>query len=646
MTRRFFLLILVASALPGSSPAQPTAVDLMIDKYLAAETDKLSLKFLDNARTLDDWQKKRPRLYQEYMDMLGLWPLPAKTPLHATLTGTLERHGAVIEKIHFQSRPGLYVTANLYRPKDAPPGRRLPAIVYVCGHSGRGRDGNKTAFQDHGLWFANNGYLCIVLDTLQLGEIAGIHHGTYGRIDGGPRWWWHSIGYTPAGVECWNGVRAIDYLLTRADVDPDRIGVTGISGGGAATFWIAAADERVKVAVPVSGMSDLESYVKNKVINGHCDCMFLYNSAQWDWTTIAALVAPRPLLFANSDKDSIFPMDGNRRVIEKLHQIYSKYGKADLAQEYVSPGGHDYRPDLRIAIFKFINKHLKGEPQAPVADTRFEPIPGKELRVFPTDDDLPKGILNGKIDESFVPAARVALPGKGEFAEWKKRLLEELRQRVFRTMLRDLETADAPAIEDSYLVGKGALLPVLYMEREDFGKIPDYRAFAKVFERDNNGAIVYFPRIFSAGPSLDVTGSYSWTKKSPPNYVERAHALLGHTVDERKLYFLLRSIKRLGSQEGKPRWDGRLVGHGQAGVIAAYAALFEPSIKEVMLIDPPSSHKAGPYFLNVLRVLDVPEALGLLAPTQLTIVGAGGPALDRTAEIYRLAGADDKLVRK
>ena len=102
-------------------------------------------------------------------------------------------------------------------------------------------------------------------------------------------------------------MRAIDYLETRPEVDPDKIGVTGISGGGAATFWIAAADDRVKVAVPVSGMSDLESYVKNKVINGHCDCMFLYNTYQWDWTTIAAMVAPRPMLFANSDNDPHLP---------------------------------------------------------------------------------------------------------------------------------------------------------------------------------------------------------------------------------------------------------------------------------------------------------------------------------------------------
>ena len=184
--------------------------------------------------------------------MLGLDPLPERTPLHATVTGSLEKSGVTIEKVHYQSKPGLYVTGNLYRPKASRerkrPEKGYPAILYVCGHSGRGRDGNKTAFQDHGLWFAVNGYVCLVVDTLQLGEIAGMHHGTYRE----GRWWWHDRGYTPAGVECWNGIRGIDYLVSRPDVDAEKIGVTGISGGGATTVWMAAADDRVKVAVPVS----------------------------------------------------------------------------------------------------------------------------------------------------------------------------------------------------------------------------------------------------------------------------------------------------------------------------------------------------------------------------------------------------------
>src|SRR4029450_712378 len=106
------------------------------------------------------------------------------------------------------------------------------------------------------------------------------------------------------------------------DVDPERIAVTGISGGGAATFWVAAADERVKVAVPVSGMADLEEDGRTRVINGPCTCMFVQNPFLWPWTRIAGLVAPRPMLFVNSDQDRIFPMDANERISNRLARLY------------------------------------------------------------------------------------------------------------------------------------------------------------------------------------------------------------------------------------------------------------------------------------------------------------------------------------
>ena len=95
----------------------------------------------------------------------------------------------------------------------------LPAILYVCGHANVVEDGvslgNKTGYQHHGVWFARHGYVCLVIDTIQLGEIRGEHHGTY-KLG---RWWWTSRGYTPAGVEAWNGIRALDYLETRPEVD-------------------------------------------------------------------------------------------------------------------------------------------------------------------------------------------------------------------------------------------------------------------------------------------------------------------------------------------------------------------------------------------------------------------------------------------
>jgi dienelactone hydrolase len=634
--------------------------DEMIYKYLCAEADKLSAKFLDRATTLEDWQKKRPRLHQEYLDMLGLWPLPEKTPLQATVTGTLEHEGVLIDKLHYQSRPGLYVTANLFRPKS-PPAKKLPAILYVVGHYNRGRDGGKTAVQDHGMWYASNGYVCLIVDTLQLGEIPGVHHGTYGQpfrhlkaygikdkdnVQG--RMWWHSAGYTPAGVECWNGVRGIDYLVSRDDVDAERIGVTGISGGGAATFWIAAADDRVKVAVPVSGMSDLDCYVKQKGVNGHCDCMFLYNTHQWDWTTIAALVAPRPLLFANSDDDNLFPMDGNRRIIAKLQKLYALYGKPNLVDEYVSKGKHDYRPDLRVAVYRWLNKYLKNDVVTPVKDADFKEIPGKLLRVFPTDADVPKDAINGKVDEVFVARGKPGVPEKGKFDEWKKRLLRRLEDGAFQALGKNLPAAKRekryadvngkkewyiatltePGIDvEAFLGLANTEAKYLYVQEEAVENNTRKEALRHVLKGENYWGLL--PR-------------GSWTKKSPPNYVERAHALVGQTPDLGRVRDIITTFKAIREQEKE---TPAVIGVGSSAVLVAYAALFEPSIKEVILIDPPKSHLVGPHFLGVLRVLDIPEALGMLAPTRLTLINAKDAAFDRTAAIYQAAGAADKLTR-
>jgi cephalosporin-C deacetylase-like acetyl esterase len=653
-TVRSGLLLLLPLVVTLSAQAQnstPRPGDVMMNKFLAGETEILSRHFLDGAKSLDDWEQRRPRLKQEYLDMLGLWPLPEKTPLNAKVTGTVERGEVTIEKVHFQSKPGLYVTANLYRPKK--PEGKLPAVLYLCGHSRRGRDGNKTAFQDHGMWFASNGFVCLIVDTLQLGEVAGVHHGTYNLS----RWWWQARGYTPAGVECWNAIRSIDYLSDRSDVDLDRITVTGISGGGAATIWVAAADERVKLAIPVSGMSDLQSYVSNKIINGHCDCMFMINTYRWDWATIAALIAPRALLFVNSDKDPIFPMDGNRRIMNRLRQIYKMYNQPNYVDEYVSEGGHDYRPDLRKKVFGFINRYMRGDTSEAQDSADFKPLPGKELRVFPEDKDIPADAINNKIDESFVPKGTVRLPQPSSFGKWKRDLVGELREKSFRPFPERLPPArradkqperpsrmataklitEADVIEVSLKPisnARGRTSTVIVLNADDVWdgiRTPEWvRPYTSV------GAVsALLPR----GVGME------WTHKSPPNYVERAHALLGRTVDQGKVWDIVTTVRMLDEETNRQR-SWRVVGRGQAGILAAYAALFEPAIKEVVVIDPPVSHRSGPYFLNVLKVLDIPDALGLLAPNSLTLVNAKDKAFDRTAEIYRIAGASEKLQRR
>jgi hypothetical protein len=150
---------------------------------------------LAKINSLEKWESKRGEYRRQLLEMLGLDPLPEKTPLEATVTGKVEHEEFTVENLHYQSRPGLYVTGNLYVPKNLD--KPAPAVLYVCGHGPVKKDGvsygNKVSYQHHGAWFARNGYVCLTIDTLQMGEIEGIHHGTH-RYN---MWWWFNRGYTP-----------------------------------------------------------------------------------------------------------------------------------------------------------------------------------------------------------------------------------------------------------------------------------------------------------------------------------------------------------------------------------------------------------------------------------------------------------------
>jgi dienelactone hydrolase len=647
------VLGLAALLLNNYSHGQADPGDIMIHDYLEVQADDLHSTFLNGIESKEDWLEQRPQFKEEYFYMLGLSPMPEKTPLQATVTGTLKGDGYVVDKLHYQSSRGLYVTGNLYRPASVDPGKKLPAILYVCGHAERGRNGNKTAYQSHGIWFARHGYVCLMVDTVQRGEIKGMHHGTY-RYN---RWWWQSRGYTPAGVECWNGIRGIDYLISRPDVDAERIGVTGISGGGAVSFWVAAADERVKVAIPVSGMSDLPSYLGDHVVNGHCDCMFFYNTFQWPWVQIAAMIGPRPLLFVNSDNDPLFPMDGNERVSNRLETFYSLFGAGDQVETLVSIGGHAYREDIRKASFRFMNIHLKNDP-SPIMDSEVDivtgerdkevhPIPPEKLRVFPSDADIPKDEIASTIDQHFVPMAEVKLPQPGSFDSWKNGLVKELRRVTFRSFperipearlkstdlsgTMHLETESGIDVSLKKVRANSSPKRILLIVNGANGN----QTKSTSFTHESDEVYVCDPRGI---------GATQWSVKNPPNYVARSFPLLGRTVDDGRVWDIAAAARYLFESN-----DGKIPVHvsgiGAGAVLGAYAMLLEPNITGAILDSPTSSHmdESCPALLNVLRVCDVPDILGALAPRSVTIRGADAQVSRKVTHIYKAAGAESKL---
>ncbi|MDA1017116.1 MAG: acetylxylan esterase, partial [Planctomycetota bacterium] len=449
--RRFVLVVTAVvllqfipcrTALSQPAKAQPkdsrsTEVgDRMIAEYFRHQTNTLTRQSLSDIKTKQDWLDRKDEYRRQLFEMLSLDPLPERTPLKPVTTGKVEHDAFTVENVHFQSRPGLFVTGNLYVPKQLK--GKAPAILYVCGHGRVKKNGisygNKTHYQHHGSWFARNGYVCLTIDTLQLGEIEGIHHGTYNH----GMFWWNSRGYSSAGVEAWNCIRALDYLETRPEVDRSRFGVTGRSGGGAYSWWIAALDERIKVAVPVAGITSLANHVVDGCVEGHCDCMYQVNTYRWDYPMIAALVAPRPLLISNTDKDRIFPLDGVVDVYVKTRRIYELLGQTKHIGLQITEGPHKDTQELRIHAFHWFNRFLKGQDPSPLIETAavkfFEP---EQLKVF---DKLPEQELNTKIQDTFTARYHEILPESPD--AWKSMRtdwMQMLRAKSFRGWLSDAD---------------------------------------------------------------------------------------------------------------------------------------------------------------------------------------------------------------
>src|SRR6266852_5004860 len=126
-----------------------------------------------------------------------------------------------------------------------------------------------------------------------------------------------------------NGIRGLDLLVQRPDVDPERLGVTGISGGGAVSWYVAAGDARIKVAAPVCGTATLASHIHDRTIDGHCDCMWWTNTYLWDLADVGALIAPRPLMIASADRDELFTIASIREVHNQLQRLFGHLGATE-----------------------------------------------------------------------------------------------------------------------------------------------------------------------------------------------------------------------------------------------------------------------------------------------------------------------------
>lgn len=639
---RLFALLLALLLAPMCFAAE-TPADAQLKQYFLTEAATLSDRCLTDIKTLDDWTSQRAELRRQYQEMLGLMPFPERSDLKPVITGKLDHDEFTVEKLQFQALPGLYVTAALFLPKNLT--QPAPTILYECGHwrlvTNGISYGNKGAavYQGDGAWFARNGYVCLVLDTVLAGEIQGIHTGT--RDKG--LWWWNSRGYTPAGVEAWFGIRALDYLSTRPEVDTNRFGITGHSGGGAYSWAVTALDDRIKVAAPLAGMADLHAHIVEGIMDSHCDCNFPINYYRWDFPQIAALAAPRPLLIGGTDRDGLFNLENTLRIHDKVRRIYQLHKATDKLGLVIAPGGHDETPELQLAVLRWFNRHLKGEEQ-PVEMAVKKFFTPEQLRVFTV---LPTDAINTNIADTFVPLAKpekrsatelAALLREKVFAGWpaddspldpKQTLAVErdsLRLRAWDFTSQHDVTLRLYLVEDATKQEAGVVQLQVLPENADPMWLHNLRSGFGVPLADEPADTSHIANIVSPLVSLKAQlkssgvslawfaprgiGRTAWSgNEKAQTKIRRRFMALGQTLDGMRVWDIRRAIQMIHFVRDADVAKVEITASSEMGVNALYASWFEPSVRRIELSNLPKSQTEGPDYLGVLRFTDIPQVL-------------------------------------
>ncbi len=332
---------------------------------------------LPTFESLAGWQRRAAMLRQRILVSAGLWPMPERIPINAQIFGRIERGDYTVEKVYFESFPGFLVTGNLYRPlgRSGP----FPAVLAPHGHWQRGRlqHDERTSAPARCISFARQGYVAFSYDMVGYVDSTQIPHRFGGPIEA--LW-----GIGPLGLQLWNSLRTVDFLVSLSDVDPERLGCTGESGGGTQSFLLTAIDDRIKVVSPVNMVS--------AHMQGGCACENA-PGLRLDATNVelAALAAPRPMLLVSCTGD----WTRNTPSVEfpAIRAIYQLFGAEDRLSWVQIEAGHNFNRASREAVYAFFGRWLGNVPALEARERPLTVESDENLRVFP-DGEQPSGALD------------------------------------------------------------------------------------------------------------------------------------------------------------------------------------------------------------------------------------------------------------
>ena len=350
--RALSLLLCLTTLFPAISSAQ----DVPAADRRMSDVRHLDLTYsFSGYNTKEEWLRRAESLRKQILASAGLLPMPPKTPIQPVIFGKVDRGDHTVEKVYFESFPGFYVTGNLYRPKNVT--GKLSAVLCPHGHWTYGRLENQQHNSGPGrpANFARQGYVAFTYDMVGYVDSAAISHRFAAGhreniVDRNALW---SVNLL--GLQLWNSVRAVDFLLSLPEVDPERIACTGESGGGTQTFLLMAVDERIKVAAPVNMVS---FYMQGGSLCENAPNLRIDTNN----VEIAAMMAPRPLMLvaATGDWTKKVPTEE----YPAIRNIYRLFGAEDKVTAVRMDAPHNYNQESREAVYGWFAHWLLERPEA------------------------------------------------------------------------------------------------------------------------------------------------------------------------------------------------------------------------------------------------------------------------------------------
>lgn len=595
-------------------------------------------------------------------------PFPQKkSPLNARIVGVVERDEYDIEKLIYESRPGFLVTANLYLPKERT--NPLPAVVGTCGHSTNGKA--EEAYQSFAQGLARLGYVCLIYDPIGQGERSQ-YLGEDGKdaVRLGTRQ--HNlIGNQQTLINeffgtwrAWDGMRALDYLLTRPEVDPDQIGVTGNSGGGTMTTWLCGVEPRWAMAAPSCFVTTWRHNMENELPQDSEQCPPRALANGLDHDDFLAAMAPRPVIILPKEKD-YFDIRGSFEAHSRLKRLYSLLGAEENIALKAGPTPHGFSRENRESMYRWFNESTEG----PKVESEPEIVIEKDETLWCCPGGQVANLKSRTVfDFTSAKAKRLAAS--------RKPLAGDALKEAVRTSLRMPKDEGAPAHfrnlrPASYKRG----YPLPYFINYAVETEPEIQALVTMLTREawasrppratgRGRAILYVSHqsadaelrtdpllrdtISAAEESVglfavDVRGvgeSLPGTTRSDPNsyygpdYFYTAYSnMLARPYLGGKTHDLLRVIAWL---ETFGYGEIHLVARGWGAVPATFAALLAPTVQQVTLKNALTSYEdiatteqygwPNSIFLpGVLRFFDLPDCYRALKSKQLSLVEPLGP---------------------